>query len=137
MAEAKMIRLQTDMPHSISILGIPDHLIRLVLNLLDNAIKYTPQGGQVRLSAAYTLTEVCIKIQDNGSGIAVEHLPHLFERFYRIERERSSAIGGAGLGLSIAYQIAREHHGRIEVDSVPDSGATFRIYLPTTSSSEY
>jgi Signal transduction histidine kinase len=131
LAEDKGLVLTEEVPPDLSILGDPDHLIRLFVNLLDNAIKYTPPGGQVVLRAGKERTGVWVAISDTGPGIPPEHLPHLFERFYRVEESRSRHSGGAGLGLAIAYEIARWHGGTIEVQSEPGHGATFTVHLPS------
>ena len=110
--------------------GDPDHLIRLFLNLLDNAIKYTPTGGQVSVQAGNEGAGVRVAIIDTGPGIPSEAIPHLFERFYRVEAARSRDSGGAGLGLAIAYEIARWHGGTLEVRSEPGKGTTFAMTLP-------
>jgi signal transduction histidine kinase len=110
-----------------------DLLIRLFLNLLDNAIKYTPVNGRVTISAGQQKSELHVTITDTGPGIAAEHLPHLFERFYRIENARSRLDtdgGGAGLGLAIAYEIARAHGGRLHAASQPGEGTTFTAVFP-------
>lgn len=131
-ADQKSITLNTSIPPSLPINGVADHLIRLFLNVLDNAVKYTPAGGQVTVTALTSRSEVSVTIQDSGHGIAPEHLPHLFERFYRVERGRGSDSGGSGLGLAIAYQIARAHSGSIRVESKPGAGSSFIITLPVT-----
>lgn len=133
LAEAKQIALHTHIPRMLSVSGVPDHLIQLFLNMLDNAIKYTPLNGQIIFSAQQNDNEVLVSVHDNGTGIAPEHLSHLFKRFYRVERERSSKTGGTGLGLAIAYQIAREHHGDIKVESSLGKGTTFIVSLPLYS----
>jgi heavy metal sensor kinase len=130
LAEDKGLVLTEEVPPALSILGDPDHLIRLFVNLLDNAIKYTPPGGQVVLRAGKERTGVWVAISDTGPGIPPEHLPHLFERFYRVEESRSRPSGGAGLGLAIAHEIARWHGGIIEAQSEPGHGATFTVHLP-------
>jgi heavy metal sensor kinase len=129
MIEAKHIAFSVVVPGSITVWGVPDHLIRLFLNILDNALKYSSMGGAIRLTLQQLNDELRISIEDNGQGIAEEHLPHLFDRFYRVERERSGNVSGTGLGLAIAYEIAREHAGRIEVASTPGQGTTFTVYL--------
>lgn len=131
LAETKHIALRTEVPDRLSVSGIPDHLIRLFLNLIDNAIKFTSPNGHITLSAQKNANEVLVCVQDDGSGIAAEHLPNLFNRFYRVERERSSKIGGTGLGLAIAYQIARQQHGEITVKSELGTGTSFILSLPT------
>lgn len=129
-AEAKEVSVHSELHQPIPVIGIPDHLIRLYLNLLDNAIKFTPSRGSITVLSQQTETEVQISIIDTGQGIAAEHLAKISQRFYRAEADRSTRAGGMGLGLAIAYQIAREHSGRIEVASNLDSGSTFTVFLP-------
>jgi signal transduction histidine kinase len=115
------------------VLGDADYLKELLLVLVDNAIQYTPDGGEIRLGARRDGDDVVIGVTDNGMGIAGEDLAHLFERFYRADSARhhdSGTAGGTGLGLSIAQWIADEHHGRIEVTSEPGHGSTFTLRLP-------
>jgi len=131
LADSKRIRLTEEVSSGLSIWGDPDHLIRLFLNLLDNAVKYTPPGGQVTLQVAQEQTGVWVAIRDTGPGIPSEHLPHVFERFYRVGEDRSRESGGAGLGLAIAYEIARWHGGTIRVQSEPGHGTTFTVHLPS------
>jgi len=130
LADAKGLLLETTMEPGLVIQGDPDHLIRLFLNLLDNAIKYTPPGGQITLRAGKEGTGVWVALSDTGPGIPAEHLPHVFERFYRVEKARSRESGGAGLGLAIAYEIARWHGGTIEAQSEPGHGTIFTVHLP-------
>jgi two-component system OmpR family sensor kinase len=107
---------------------------RMVLNLLDNAIKHTPDGGQVRVRLAHEDSSYAISITDTGPGIPPEAQPHIFERFYRVDQARSyngeSGGSGAGLGLSIASWIAETHGGRIILDRADQSGSAFVIFLP-------
>lgn len=112
------------------VMGDPDRLKQLLLILLDNAMQYTPQGGEVRLSLLHEGREALMHISDTGPGIPAEHLPHIFERFYRVEKARTRAHGGSGLGLSIAKWIAEIHGGRIKVASLVGQGSTFTIHLP-------
>jgi signal transduction histidine kinase len=115
------------------VLGDGDYLKELLLVLVDNAIQYTPDGGEIRLGARRDGDDVVIGVTDNGMGIADEDLAHLFERFYRADSARhhdSGTAGGTGLGLSIAQWIADEHNGRIEVGSEPGHGSTFTLRLP-------
>ncbi|MGE3267815.1 MAG: sensor histidine kinase [Chloroflexota bacterium] len=116
-----------------TVLGNRDYLKELLLVLADNAIQYTPDGGQIRLSVTRDGDDVIIGVEDNGVGISQDDLPHLFERFYRADHARhrdSSTARGTGLGLSIAQWIADEHQGRIEVRSAPGVGTTFTLRLP-------
>jgi two-component system, OmpR family, sensor kinase len=109
--------------------GDVDRLRQLLLNLIDNALKYTPAGGQVVLVLRRSDGWVRIQVTDNGVGIAPEDLPHIFERFYRADRSRARR-GGSGLGLSIAQWIAEAHGGRVEVSSEVGKGSTFTVWLP-------
>lgn len=134
LATAKQLQCILHVPSDVMVYGASDHLIRLFLNLTDNAIKYTPPGGRVTLEAHATGAETCVTISDTGPGIAPEHLPRLFERFYRGAADRSRASGGAGLGLPIAYEIARRHGGTLEVESAVGRGTSFIVRLPLAGS---
>ncbi len=115
----------------IMINGDRDRLKQVLINLISNAIKYTPQGGYVYLSVGKSSDNARLIVRDTGQGIPAEDLPHIFERFYRAEKSRSrSKVGGFGLGLSIAYWIVNHHGGQIEVNSSEGKGTTFCIYLP-------
>ncbi len=107
-------------------------LEQAILNLLTNAIKYSADGSEVFVAVFCVDQEVCISVKDNGPGISEEHLPRIFERFYRTDKARSRDLGGTGLGLSIVKHIISAHGGRTSVDSVvgEGSGSDFRIYLP-------
>ena len=105
-------------------------LEQAVINLLDNAIKYSDQGGEIKISASKAELEVAISVQDWGIGIERRHLPRLFERFYTVDKARSRKLGGTGLGLSIVRHIVLAHHGHISVESAPGKGSTFTIHLP-------
>lgn len=134
LAKAKAITLTEDIPVDLAIRGDFDLLIRLFLNLMDNAVKYTPENGRVTIQARRSAQSIQTAISDTGPGIAAEHLPHLFERFYRIEGDRArrseNGQGGAGLGLAIAYEIARFHGGDLSVQSEVNQGTTFFVQLP-------
>ncbi len=113
------------------VLGDHDRLKQVLLNLAANAVAHTPGGGSVTMSLACIGEWARVTVTDTGSGIAREDLPHIFERFYRVDRSRRrSTAGGAGLGLSIAYWIVRMHGGRIEVASEEGLGSTFSVWLP-------
>lgn len=107
-----------------------DLVLQLLLNPLDNAIKYTPVG---RVTAGWRMNgdQVELRVQDTGIGISHDHLPYLFDRFYRVDKGRSRAEGGAGLGLAISRWIAQAHGGSIRAESVPGKGSTFTVLLPT------
>lgn len=113
------------------VVGDRDRLKQMLLNLAANAIEYTPAGGRVTLGLARVGDRARLIVADTGPGIPQEELPHIFERFYRIDRSRKRTNGGgAGLGLSIAYWIARSHHGHVEVASEVGQGTTFSVWLP-------
>jgi heavy metal sensor kinase len=105
----------------------------LLRAVLDNAVKYTPSGGSIRVQAFERAGEAVIEVQDTGIGIATEDLPRIFDRFFRADQSRSRAVAGSGLGLSIARWIAETHQGRIEVESELGAGSLFRIVLPLIS----
>jgi heavy metal sensor kinase len=133
-AKAKSITLIESIPPGLTVRGDIDLLIRLFLNLLDNAVRYTPADGRVTISAERVNEQIHISIHDTGPGISAKHLPHLFERFYRVEAHRSrnwqdNGHGGAGLGLAIAYEIARIHGGHVLVQSKVGQGTTFIVQL--------
>jgi two-component system OmpR family sensor kinase len=112
------------------IIGDRDRLKQVLLNLVDNAIKYTPQGGEVTLSLTKDSTWVKIAVQDTGIGIAPDHIPNLFDRFYRVDKARSRDAGGSGLGLAIAKSVVEAHNGKITVESEVGKGSTFTVWLP-------
>ena len=112
------------------VLGDDTLLRRLADILLDNAFKYTPSPGSVRLSFEQRGNNAVIAVQDSGVGIAEEDQSRIFERFYRVDKARSRAQGGTGLGLSIAQWIVLQHRGSITVESRPGCGAIFRVELP-------
>ena len=123
--------LELEAPRGVEVPGDPDRLHQLVMILLDNAIRHTPSGGRIRVAVAATPDgQARIAVRDEGEGITPEHLPHLFERFYRADGARGRSSGGTGLGLAIAQAICRAHGGEISVTSAPGQGATFLVALP-------
>jgi heavy metal sensor kinase len=132
LAEAKGLTLTTQIAPNLASSVDPDAVTQIVLNLLDNAIKYT-SSGRVRLSAHCTKgdhSEIRIAVTDSGPGIPTEHLPRIFDRFYRVDRARSRELRGVGLGLAIARELARAHGGDVTVHSVSGEGSTFTVRLP-------
>ncbi|MBI5561647.1 MAG: PAS domain-containing sensor histidine kinase [Deltaproteobacteria bacterium] len=112
--------------------GDRDRLEQVMVNLLDNAIKYTPPGGSVSITAALAADGcVTVDVADTGIGIPAEDMPRIFERFYRVDKARSRELGGTGLGLAIVKHIINAHNGRVWVESVPGKGSTFSISLKT------
>lgn len=130
LAEARSLTLECAIAPNLIVQGDSDALIRVFVNLLDNAIKYTRQGG-ITVAANRHSDAVEISIADTGSGIAAEHLPRLFDRFYRAEASRTTR--GAGLGLAIAQEIIHAHGGTIAIESTPGAGTTATVTLPCSS----
>ena len=127
-AEDKDLRLVCDAPGNFSISGDTRLIQRMIANLLDNAIKYTPAGGSIEMTVSTVNDAAAITVKDTGVGISEKDMPRIFERFYRCDPSRSEA--GIGLGLSFARAIARAHGGDITVTSIPDQGSTFTVTLP-------
>lgn len=131
LAQAQGVEVERRLPREPLIFAADARQVeQALLNLLDNAIKYTGQGGRVTLAMEIQDQEVVVSVSDTGPGIAAEHLPRIFERFYRVDTNRSREMGGTGLGLAIVKHIAQVHHGRVEVASAPGQGSTFRLILP-------
>ena len=124
-AEAKRINLKTDLPESLAVTSNRKKVQRIVTNLLENAIKYTPADGAVKVSAAAQNGEIRIEFEDTGMGISENDLPHIFERFYRCDRSRSQ--GGTGLGLSLVKAYTESLNGRIHVESALNQGSRFAL----------
>ena len=133
-AQEKNITLISFISSDLVILGDSDYLTSLFINLLDNAVKYTPEKGKVTVKAWKKDNQVYIGITNTGKGITPEALPHLFQRFYRVENDRSQHRGGAGLGLAIAEEIVRLHQGVITVDSQLHQFTRFTVSFPALGS---
>ena len=130
-AEAAGVKLTLETSEDVpEVLGDADRLAQALRNLLSNAIRHTPAGGQVVMRVGLSGEQVTIQVADTGSGIAPEDLPHVFDRFYRGDKSRSRRGGGAGLGLAITRQLVTAHGGHIEVASAPGLGTSFVIALP-------
>jgi len=108
-------------------------LLQVLINLLSNAIRHTPPGGEVRVSADATQDQVRVHVQDSGSGIPQEALPHVFDRFFRVDPSRTRSSGGSGLGLAIARQLIRAHGGEIWAENNKEPGATVSFTLPRST----
>jgi len=128
--ESKALRLTKTIAAGVYVVGDATALHQLLNILLDNAVKYTPGPGTIRLSVEERNNAAVLKVTDSGIGIDPEHRDRIFERFYRADKARSRESGGAGLGLAIAQQIVVQHHGSLEVESTPDKGSTFVVELP-------
>src|SRR5207248_1234534 len=130
LADQTEISVQVESNDPALVIGDPALLEQAVLVLLDNAIKYNHRGGHVVVRTAIKQGQALLEVSDTGIGIAAEHLPHLGERFYRVDKARSREAGGTGLGLSIAQGIAAVHAGRLTLSSVPKQGTTVTLTLP-------
>jgi two-component system phosphate regulon sensor histidine kinase PhoR len=117
-------------PESAEVFCDAEAVHQILTNLLDNAIKYTPDGGIVTVGARQLGASVEFFVRDTGSGIPADDLPRLFERFYRVDKARSRALGGTGLGLAIVKHLARSQNGEVRVESQVDKGSTFFFTLP-------
>jgi two-component system phosphate regulon sensor histidine kinase PhoR len=108
----------------------PDAVQHILTNLFDNALRHTPPGGRITVSAAQAHDGVTLAVADSGSGIAPEHVPRIFERFYRADPARARDQGGTGLGLAIVKHLVEAHGGRVEAQSTPGKGTTIRMVFP-------
>ena len=123
-------RFNAELPARLDVTANHDQIEQVLVNLLDNAIKYTPAGGEVRLIAEKSGSEAVIRVKDTGIGIKPEDVPRIFERFYRVDKARSRQSGGTGLGLSIVKHIVEAHGGHVRVDSEINRGSVFSFTLP-------
>lgn len=129
-AEEKDIKFECLLSNEIIFEAEPEKIRQILINLLANAINYTPSSGTITLQASETEKEVCLSVSDTGIGMSKDALSRIFERFYRVDKARSRDTGGTGLGLAIVKHIVEVHQGRIEVDSEIGEGTTFNVYLP-------
>lgn len=132
-AERAGLVLEEAVQESVIVRGDGDQLEQVVLNLLDNAIKYTPNGGTVRVGIEWAGDCAVLTVRDTGIGIMQEHIPRIFERFYRVDKARSRESGGTGLGLSIVKHIVESHGGSVSAESEYGRGSTFTVRLPCLS----
>lgn len=130
LAEQKQIAINLREIEPVTISGDTGLLKRVLSNLIVNAMTYTPAGGRIELAVEKTAQRAIFTISDTGIGIPADALPHIFDRFYRVDQSRSHDTGGAGLGLAIVEQIVAAHHGTIDAQSIVGKGATFRMELP-------
>jgi two-component system phosphate regulon sensor histidine kinase PhoR len=133
-AEGKRLRLEESVPEGLPrLLADPTAIEQVLVNLLENAIKHTPEGGRIQVRAAVAegvQPMVALEVEDSGSGIPREHLPRIFERFYRVDSSRARDAGGTGLGLAIVKHLAQSHGGDVRVESTVGAGTTFRVTFP-------
>lgn len=136
LAEDRKIQLIVDAQPVPRVQGDAGRLTQLLINLLDNALAYTPPEGRITIRLEPIPGQVALQVEDTGCGIAPEHLPHLFERFYRADPARARESGGTGLGLAIVKEIAEAHGGRVTVESTPGQGTRFTVTLPACATDE-
>ncbi|MEZ5651790.1 MAG: phosphate regulon sensor histidine kinase PhoR [Burkholderiaceae bacterium] len=117
-------------PTALAVVGRASEIESAIRNLLTNAVRYTPAGGHIRLACARRDSDLWISVEDDGIGIAADHLPRLTERFYRVDQARSRSTGGTGLGLAIVKRIASRHGGNLHIESQPGKGSRFSLILP-------
>ncbi|RKN77060.1 sensor histidine kinase [Paenibacillus ginsengarvi] len=129
-AEAKSITLHLDGEGEGELYGDMSRIKQVFINLIGNAVRYTPRGGRVDVHYKYHDGQVRVTVSDNGPGIAPESLPYIFKRFYRVENSRNRMSGGTGLGLAIAKEFIEVHNGAIHVESAPGAGTAFTVMLP-------
>jgi heavy metal sensor kinase len=129
-ATAKNVHLEVSVNQGVVVRGDSNWLERLILNLLDNAVKFTEDGGKVLVRLTSENEQAVLRVEDTGVGIPAEAIPRVFERFFRAEPSRSKNVEGVGLGLALAKWIVEQHHGKIEVQSQPGQGSCFTVRLP-------
>jgi signal transduction histidine kinase len=134
-AEPKRIELVAELVDVAIVSVVPTRIRQVLINLLDNGVKYTPAGGRVTISAALSgnavgTSAIVVRVTDTGIGIPAKDLPHVFDKFYRVESKAMSEIAGTGLGLAITRSIVEAYEGRIGVESVEGAGTTFVVELP-------
>ena len=130
---AKGLSVSTDLPDKLPPVKIDPHRITQVLRkLLENAVTHTAKGGAITVTAGQQDTWVRVSVDDTGEGIPAEDLPNIFERFYRVDKSRTRATGGSGLGLTIAKRLVEAHGGRIEARSEPGKGSSFSFTIPVS-----
>lgn len=130
LAVDKSISIRCQSPDKVIVQGDRARVKQVIVNLLDNAIKYTPAGGKIEVSVMRDDGKALLEVADNGIGVSRDALPHVFERFYRVDKARSRELGGAGLGLSIVKSICLAHHGKVEARSKEGKGTRFTVELP-------
>jgi signal transduction histidine kinase len=127
------VSLRVGVDEELRLRGDELRLRQLFLNLIANAVKYTPAGGTLEITLLHEGPMARVDLTDSGIGIPEDALPHIFDRFYRVDQARNRMDGGSGLGLSIVQALVKAHGGRIAVRSVPGSGSTFSVFLPLES----
>ena len=131
-AEAAQIKLYSEFSGDSDVVKADEEsLLQILGNLVDNAIKYTPSGGEINIRCQQDLSETLIEVSDTGIGIAPKHHERLFERFYRVDKARSRELGGTGLGLAIVKHLCQAMGGSVSVESELGQGTTFQVRIPS------
>lgn len=133
LCEPKNIKIQVDVEENLSVRGDKVTLREIFFNLIDNAIRYTPDGGSICIRLSRKNNQACLAVKDSGVGIPKDHIKYIFERFYRVDKSRTCSGGGSGLGLAICQRIAELHGGTISVESKVGEGSIFSVWLPLAS----
>ena len=133
MVEAKRLVLVAELSAGVVVCGDSVRLRQVAMNLIDNAVKYTPEGGSIRVTVGRADGRAVFTVADTGEGIPADHLPRVFDRFYRVDKGRSREMGGTGLGLAIAKSIVTAHGGAIDLTSTVGVGTTAIVTLPLAS----
>jgi len=133
LAAARGVTLSAAVPSDLVVPADPGAVRQMLLNLLDNAVKYSNRNGEIRLAADRRGDAITLSVSDDGIGIGSQDLPRIFERFYRADKARSRELGGTGLGLSIVKHIAQLHGGSVEAESEPSRSTTIRVTLPAVN----
>jgi signal transduction histidine kinase len=134
-AASREITIQSDLPLRCPLVEAdPQRIEQVLVNLLDNALRHSPKSGVIFLAVSCDLRFLTITIRDTGPGIPESALPHIFERFYRVDRARSRDQGGTGLGLAIARNLVENHHGKLSAGNHTDGGAIFTVQIPILQS---
>jgi signal transduction histidine kinase len=134
-AQAHEVELRVSSLANLTVRADPDRLAQALDNLLDNAIRYSPPGSQVEVCLEQQGEEITCMVRDQGCGISPEHLPLIFERFYRADAARDRSHGGSGLGLAIVHDLVQAHGGRVSASSAPGHGTTITFWLPALPAS--
>ena len=130
LAELRNISMELTAEPNCIVMSVEDDLYQIVFNLTENAIKYNRDDGWVGLSLQKTEHDVILVVSDHGVGIPADAMPHIFDRFYRVDKARSRAAGGAGLGLSIVYDMVQRNYGSISVEANSEGGTRFTVTFP-------
>jgi two-component system sensor histidine kinase BaeS len=136
LARKQNVHLEVESEESLSVVGDQTRLMQLLVNLVDNALAHTSDGGRVLVRSVGDAGAVVVSVEDTGTGIAPEYLPHVFERFFRGDRDSLSKRSGAGLGLALCVSIARAHGGDIAIESEPGHGTLVTVRFPRAPATE-